>query len=538
MATLALLLDVPSRASSYVAATAMATPFSTLRNGSGPRGVGESLILKRRQREDHLANFTTSVQGISRLNARADWEDSLYEKGEKKQVQRAVVQLKNQHESQLHSRRLRYVSEAAVGIEIKANNREMCIRLAELYNREMEQWRDECLANVETPEDRKQKMIQRALALKERREQERRAIVEEKRMQQYRESCDDIRVEDSNKVQQIVLNDRDKQLEERKLITEQERQFELKMAQLWEEDRLKKEERDRRDIEMAIKRNEEMKNILDLQVDLVQKRKAELDERKRREDDEQLSEWERLKRVEEDLEQRNREKEIMRALDVKKFNQERVEANRLASERERLYDQRLLEQVLAQEAETQRRERELQDKFRQDQLDYQRMLKRQMETEAEDLSYLDKIRKDMEDEVWAKHDAQHDAEEAARQELLRQVLISRNSQIEAKRANKLQAKEEDTAYMNQIKHDSEEALQKELRDQEKRREELKRTQSDLLRQQEEKRILEDQKKQTEFLELKRMQFAEKQHKERVKQFSTHMPTTNFRRKAAQWYFDA
>ncbi|ETL36486.1 hypothetical protein, variant [Phytophthora nicotianae] len=517
MATLTLLLDVPSRASSYVAATAMATPFSTLRNGSGPRGVGESLILKRRQREDHLANFTTSVQGISRLNARADWEDSLYEKGEKKQVQRAVVQLKNQHESQLHSRRL---------------------RLAELYNREMEQWRDECLANVETPEDRKQKMIQRALALKERREQERRAIVEEKRMQQYRESCDDIRVEDSNKVQQIVLNDRDKQLEERKLITEQERQFELKMAQLWEEDRLKKEERDRRDIEMAIKRNEEMKNILDLQVDLVQKRKAELDERKRREDDEQLSEWERLKRVEEDLEQRNREKEIMRALDVKKFNQERVEANRLASERERLYDQRLLEQVLAQEAETQRRERELQDKFRQDQLDYQRMLKRQMETEAEDLSYLDKIRKDMEDEVWAKHDAQHDAEEAARQELLRQVLISRNSQIEAKRANKLQAKEEDTAYMNQIKHDSEEALQKELRDQEKRREELKRTQSDLLRQQEEKRILEDQKKQTEFLELKRMQFAEKQHKERVKQFSTHMPTTNFRRKAAQWYFDA
>ncbi|KAF1778254.1 hypothetical protein GQ600_530 [Phytophthora cactorum] len=454
----------------------MVTPFSTLRNGSGPRGVGESLILKRRQREDHLASFTTS----------AKWEDSLYDKGEKKQVQRTVVQLKNQHESQLHSRRL---------------------RLAELYNREMEEWRDECLANVETPEDRKQKMIQRALALKERREQERRAIVEEKRMQQYRESCDDIRVEDSNKVQQIVLNDRDKQLEERTRVAEQEREFEMKMAQLWEEDRLKKEERDRRDAEMAIKRNEEMKNILDLQ----------LEDRKRMEDHEQLSEWERLKQVEEDLEQRNRDKEIMRAMDVKKFNQERVEANRLASERERLYDQRLLEQVLNQEAETQRHERELQDKFRQDQLDYQRMLKRQMETEAEDLSYLDKIRKDMEDEVWAK-------QEAARQELLRQVLLSRNSQIETKRVNKLQAKEEDTAYMNQVKRGTEEALQKELREQEERREELKRTQSDLLRQQEEKRLQEDQKKQTEFLELKRMQFAEKQHKERVKQFSSHMPT--------------
>ncbi|KAG1713100.1 hypothetical protein DVH05_000826 [Phytophthora capsici] len=495
----------------------MATPFSARHRGPGTRGVGESLILKRRQREDHLASYTTSVKDITRLNARADWEDSLYDKGESKQVQRTVVQLKNQHESELHSRRL---------------------RLAELYNREMEQWRDECLANVETPEDRKQKMIQRALALKERRERERRAIVEEKLLQQYRESCDDCRVEDSMKVQQLVLTDRDKQLEERKLIAEQEREFEDQMAQLWVEDRLKKEERDRRDVEMVIKRNEEMKKILDLQVDLVQKRQEELKERKRKDDQEQLSEWGRLKQVEDDLEQKNREKEMMRALDVKTFNQERVEANRLASERERLYDQRLLEQALAQEAETRRRERELQDKFRQDQLEYQRMLKRQMETEAEDLSYLDKIRKDMEDEVWAKRDAQHNAEEAARQELLRQVLLSRNNQIEAKRANKIQAKEEDSAYMNEVKRDAEEALQKELREQEERRKELKRTQSDLLRQQEEKRLEQDQKKQAEFLEFKRMQNAEKQHKERVQQFSSHLPPTNYRRKTAQWYFDA
>ncbi|EGZ22593.1 hypothetical protein PHYSODRAFT_249587 [Phytophthora sojae] len=495
----------------------MAAPFSSRRAGSGARGVGESLILKRRQREDHLASYATSVKGFLRANSRAEWEDSLYDKGEKKQVRRAVAQLKNQHESQLHSRRL---------------------RLAELYNREMEEWEDACLANVETPEDRKQNMIRRALELKERRERERQAIVEEKRMQQYRESCDDCRVEDSNKIQQLVLQDRDKQLEERMRIAEQEREIEIMMAQLWEEDRLKKEERDRRDVEMALKRNEEMKNILDLQVDLVQKRKAETGERKRREDYDQLSEWERLKQVEEDLEKKNREKEILRALDVKKFNQERVEANRLASERERLYDQRLLEQALALEADTQRREKELQDKFRQDQLEYQRMLKRQMETEAEDSSYLDKLRKDMEDEVWAKRDAQHNTEEAARQELLRQVLISRNNQIETKRSNKIQAREEDTAYMNQLKRDAEEALQKELREQEERREELKRTQSDLLRQQEEKRIAEEQKKQAEFLELKRMQLAEKQHKERVKQFSSHTPPTNYRRKTAQWYFDA
>ncbi|KAF4316469.1 hypothetical protein BBO99_00007670 [Phytophthora kernoviae] len=495
----------------------MATPFGTRHSGTGTRGVGDALILKRRQREESLANYTSSVQVNTKLNSRAEWEDSLRGKSETHQVLRTVTQLKNQHESQLHSRRL---------------------RLAELYNNEMEKWRDACLANVETPEDRKQKMIQRALELKERRERERLAIVEEKRLQQYRESCDDVRVEDSNKIQQLVMNDREQQLEERKKLVEKEREFEDKMAQLWVEDRLQKEERERRDVEMALKRDEEMKAILDLQVRLVQKRRVETEERKRAEDNELLSEWDHLRQVEEDLERRNREKEIIRALDVKKFNQERVEANHLATERERLYDQRLLEQALTQEAATQRHERELQEKFRQDQLEYQQMLRRQMETEAEDLSYLDKIRKDMEDAVWTKSDAQHNAEEAARQELLRQVLISRADQIETKRVNKIQSKEQDTAYMNQIKRDAEEALQKELREQEERREELKRTQSDLVRLQQERRVTEEQKKQAEFLEHRRMLHAEKQHKERVKQFATHVPATNFRRKNAKWYFDA
>lgn len=36
------------------------------------------------------------------------------------------------------------------------------------------------------------------------------------------ESCDDVRVEDSRKVQHVVLQDRDKQLEERKRLEDDE----------------------------------------------------------------------------------------------------------------------------------------------------------------------------------------------------------------------------------------------------------------------------------------------------------------------------
>ncbi|KAJ0401212.1 hypothetical protein ATCC90586_010165 [Pythium insidiosum] len=455
------------------------------------RGVGETLILKRRQRDDTLAHYTECVKGFNKMNARAEWEQTLAVKADTVQVQRTVKHLRNQQESQLHSRRL---------------------RLAELYNSEMEAWKEACLANVETPEDRKQQMIQRALELKQRRERERLALAEEKRMQHYRPVSD--------------------------LWVSLQRKFEEKMAQLWYEDRLKKEERERRDRELAAKRDAEVKAILDLQVDLVKKRRQTEEENKQTEDRELLEEWERLKFVEDELERQRKMNDIQRAMDVKQFNQERVEASRAAAEREREYDRRLLELALAQEAETKRLEREQQEKFKQDQLEYQHMLKKQMEMEAEDLSFLDKIRQDMENQVWAKRDAQHNAEEAARQELLRQVIESRNQQMELKREQQIKHKHDDIAYMEQLKRETEEALQKELREQEERRLELKRTQSELLRQQEERRIADEQKRQAEYLELKRMQLAEKKHKERVSQFASQVPSTNYRRKTAQWYFDA
>lgn len=481
------------------------------------RGVGESLVLKRRQREDALSHYADTVKGLTKMHARADWEHGIDLKSETTNLHRTVSRIKNQQESQLHSRRQ---------------------RLAELYNREMEEWKQACLANMETPEDRKQKMIQRALELKERRERDRMAIVEEKLLQQYRESCDDLRVEDSRKLTKLVVRDRESQLEERKRIEEEEKLIEVRMAQLWEEDRLKKEERERRDREMAIKRDAEVKAILDLQVDLFKKRRTEEEQYKKQEDHELLAEWERLKQVEQALEEQRRQNEIQRAMDVKRFNQERVEQNRLMSAREREYDARLLELAMAQEAEAKRCERELQEKHKQAQLEFQAMLKKQMEVEAEDLSFLDKIRHEMEQQVWSKRDAQHAAEEAARQELLRQVIESREKQLEMKCQRKQQVKQEELVYMEQVKHDTEEALQKELREQEERRNELKRNQSELLKLQEARRIAEEQKKQAEYLELKRMQLVEKKHKERVAQFSTTAPSTNHRRKTAQWYFDA
>jgi hypothetical protein len=100
------------------------------------RGAGESTILKRRQREEHLATYTDSVKGFQKMNSRAEWEHTLHVKSETNQVHRTLNQLKNEQENILQQRR---------------------IRLAELLNQEMENWKNQCLANMETPEDRQQK---------------------------------------------------------------------------------------------------------------------------------------------------------------------------------------------------------------------------------------------------------------------------------------------------------------------------------------------------------------------------------------------
>lgn len=83
------------------------------------------------------------------------------------------------------------------------------------------------------------------------------------------------------------------------------------MAQLWEEDRLKKEERERLDREKIIRGNEEVKAILDIQVDLFKKQRAELEEKKREEDRDLLAEWQHLKYIEDELERQTRQQEIL-----------------------------------------------------------------------------------------------------------------------------------------------------------------------------------------------------------------------------------
>ncbi|KAF0682695.1 Aste57867_25213 [Aphanomyces stellatus] len=485
-------------------------------NHHAPRGAGEQSIMKRRHREDHLSTYTGIVKGLSRMNARADWETKLHDKAGVRETMTVFKQLKNQDESNLASRRL---------------------KLASLFNAEMDLWKQMCLENIETPEERKQKMVARASELKEKREAARKAYVDEKRLQQYRESCDDNRSLESAHVVAQVVQEREKQLLERQRQVAEAEEYEARMALLWAEDKAKKDTRDKADLDRIAANNHEVKSILDVQVSLFHDRQAEEAALKEQEDRELLATWKVHEQIENELDLEIKRSAIARAKDVKKFNEKRSELYAREARQEREYDQELLRLALRQEAETEARERELQEKFKRDQLEYQAMLRKQMATEAEDLSYLDAIRKKMEDEVWAKRDAEHQAEQEAREELLAQVLKSRTDQMARKAHRKVQDAAADAAYMARMQRESDEALHKELEEQERRKVEAKKNQVDIVAQKAQMKVLEEKEKQAEFLDMKRMVLAEKQHKQKLAALAKQEPVFNYRRKTAEWYFD-
>lgn len=88
-------------------------------------------------------------------------------------------------------------------------------RLADLYNEEIIQWRKEVLAKVETPEDRKQRIMERAYQLRDAREKARQEYVQKRLDDQWRESCDDARTLDSKAMVKFLNNERLRQIQDK-----------------------------------------------------------------------------------------------------------------------------------------------------------------------------------------------------------------------------------------------------------------------------------------------------------------------------------
>merc|ERR1719482_386425 len=163
----------------------------------------------------------------------------------------------------------------AIESQQRASLQERRQKLATMLSAEQKAYEQELVDIEESPAQRMDKMAVRAYELKKRREDERKAFVQEKLYQQWRDGIDDLRTMDAKIVQLKTIAGRDHQLFEKDIAHKEEDQVNRVFDQLWYEGYLAKIEREEREKELKEERREQQKGVLKFQLDMKAKRLAE-----------------------------------------------------------------------------------------------------------------------------------------------------------------------------------------------------------------------------------------------------------------------
>ncbi|KAM8793557.1 cilia- and flagella-associated protein 53-like [Eudromia elegans] len=315
-------------------------------------------------------------------------------------------------------------------------------RLRELLESEENRYFAEMESLEETVLEKQAKMRERAKLLREKREEERQKLVTEKREQQFREQCEEFRTRWVQKHQQEVCADRLAQLALKEELKKQQQQEEQMFAKLWEEDRLAKEKQEVVDMQRAAEQHQELLSLLGAQVAVLNahreeaKRLKEEEARVLEEEKQQLKlENERLQ-----MEKLQKQKECRDMLvgavqdKMKRLNEEKQE--------ELALDMKILEKTLQESQGGAEEKRKRKQELFKEQQTYRAHLAQQLEEEKQREKEADKLLKEEMDKAWAKKAEQLRLEKEARKQLLRDVLDTRQLQIEEKSERNAKEQEE------------------------------------------------------------------------------------------------
>lgn len=480
---------------------------------SGPSA--HRAIMLRRAEEDRIGAHVAAARSRDKALVMAHFEQRTQARIEQRTAKARVAR-----------------SKAALDADLDRRRR----RLADLLEDEQEAFEREIESSFETPEQRKERLFARAKALRAAREEERKKRVEELNFQRLRESTDDLRSLDSRAVLLRATEERASQLEEAEEAKRKAAAEAVIHNAKWEELRLKKIEREKREAREAAARNEDMVLALEAQRRL---RTEILDTEKKAEDDNakrMLSQWAAEEQAERDAIKAKAEAAAEERLRVRLDNE--VTAARRAKEagKEAEEDEARLRATLEREAAEDRAEAEEHERRRLEAIEHRKRLEEQMAVEKEEANELDALYAAEQDKEWGKREAQWRAESDAREALMRDVDASRRENIAKKEAAAKKAREEDAirAIKNKEEMVKEEAEQAAIAA--KLRAKNLAHQKDLFNQM---KLVEDKaqrERQAVYLEGKLMKRAEETYQDRLAAMkSAGLPEQNHRRKTARWY---
>ncbi len=152
----------------------------------------------------------------------------------------------------------------------------------------MESWREEALAAAETLEDRKKRIMDRAYALRDKREQTRAEHVKKALDNQWRDACDDARTLDSKAMVRFVNEERLAQIEEK---IRRKQQLSIAENDFYADWLKQLELYDKKEGEKLLKREHDREftqNSILSQIEASAKRKADLKVAIQREDEDEI----------------------------------------------------------------------------------------------------------------------------------------------------------------------------------------------------------------------------------------------------------
>lgn len=464
-----------------------------------------------RQLDGAIAQSKKYVAANKSIDLRTKWENSTAHKIEQKRKGSRVMELLSQQAEALLARRR---------------------KLAGLLNAEMDMWQKEFEAGDASPAERKASLQARALELRDAREAERRAFVDEMYKLQWQTSCDDGRLLDSKATVKRVVSDRQVQEQQKaEFAMKQQAEDDVLTAQ-WQQriDELEAKETEKEAYRRGMEK--EIKGMLDQQVDAHNARKEALKARRAAEAREEMIEWRAAKDKAgaEELQRYLTSKE--RGMETREFNESRLHLRAEAAAEVRAEDLLLLNYALEKERAAEAAEQAKRDEEKATTKRYQDYLKAQMVKEAADLKEIDAMRKADEDKIWAKKEKEQQDRRDAREALWQATNSTRQEQMRLK-ADRLAAEEAERVSHADDPH-LDEIDRLEAAKQAARKAATMGNQLGVRAQVSYKERVQRREEQEKFLESKLMEKVEKEHKERLGEMAGTVKV-HFPNKHTQWY---
>jgi len=407
------------------------------------------------------------------------------------------------------------VNEALNKEEIHLDNKRN--RLRDLLRSEEDAQIAEMTARQETFEQRHQKMKERAMLLKQKREEERLKVVAEKREMQWVNKCEEMRSILSRRHTEEVFRDRATQIAIKAEMERRKQEEDEIYADLWEKDRLAKAAREEGQEAARIRRARDQLDVLNLQSSA---NKAKVDEEKRLKEEEGrlVDEEIALRKLEDERSlQEKRAEKSRRRLDLDKMIRYKMKRAAIEHQEELALDMKILEQCLQEYKNEFAEMREKKIELKRETLQYLEYLKDQAEIEKQREKELDDMLEADVKAMWEKTVIQRRKEREARSRLMREVMEVRKLQI----AEKLQKVVKEQEEIKRDRQMMAESVEEHMKTEEERERSIaiknRMHANDLLGQMKFEQDLANEQKRREQIEYEEGLKAEAEFQEKMKQ---------------------